>query len=146
MKLISRITLAALLFAAGLSYETPALTAKRPRLVFAGTALRVGTPVNRDSGNVEVYQLVEYRVGEVCAGSYEGEKIVVDHLVLRPDDLKGLKVGDQVRVAASKSATIPLRYDDGEIRKTTDVVNVFYIGGNHLKPAANPCALKRDRR
>ena len=102
--------------------------------------------MNRDSGNVEVYQLVEYRVREVCAGSYEGEKIVVDHLVLGPDDLKGLKAGDQVRVAVSKSATIPLRYDDGEIRKTTDAVDVFYIGGNRVKPALDQCAPKGKRR
>jgi hypothetical protein len=110
-------------------------------LVFVGKVTRIGPLPGRDSGNVDAYQLVKYRIQHLCRGSYEGREIVVDHLLLRSDDLKDLRVGEVLCVAVTKSKSISLRYNADGIRAPSDVIDTFYIGGL-ARPARKqqPCS------
>jgi hypothetical protein len=105
-------------------------SAKPYYLVFDGKIEQIGPAPQRDSGNVDVYQLVRYHINHICSGRYEGADIIVDHLILRDDELKELKIGDKVCVVASKSNSISLRYNDGVIRTSSDTVNIFYTAKN----------------
>lgn len=119
--------------AAGAAGRPPA----KPALVIVGTVVKVGPSPGRDSGGVDVYQLVRYQVKQVCRGQYQGEEIVVDHPILRADELGDLKVGDTVCLALSPKKRISLRYDDDVVRKSADEVGIYYVG-KALKQTASP--------
>lgn len=122
--------------------DTTGHAATKPGLIIVGTVLKVGPSPERDSGGVEVYQLIRYRVNRVCKGQYKGEEIIVDHLILRSDELRGLKVGDKVCVAISPQRQLSPRYDDGEIRQTTDVVQTYYVGTLLKETKSSSCACR----
>jgi hypothetical protein len=56
-------------------------------------------------GDLDVYQLVKYEINRVCKKEYEGKEIIVDHLLLRNDQLKYLKVGQKVFLSVTQSKT-----------------------------------------
>lgn len=104
-------------------------TAPREKLIFEGVVMRIGPSPNYISGRRTAYQLVKYRVERVCSGSYNGTEIVVDHLILCQEQLRGLKVGDKVCVTVFKSKTVNPRYNAVGIRAESDPIDTFYIGG-----------------
>ncbi|HEY0408344.1 MAG TPA: hypothetical protein VGC89_21595, partial [Pyrinomonadaceae bacterium] len=62
--------------------KTPCVVlSTEPDLVFVSKVTRTGPSPVRDSGNVDAYQLVKYRIQHLCRGSYESREIVVDHLL-----------------------------------------------------------------
>lgn len=109
-------------------------------LTFEGTVLQIGDSPDRDSGGVEAYQLVKYRISRVCNGRPVGREILVDHLILRSDDLKDLRVRDKVCLSVRRSKTISMRYDAEGLRKASDIVRVYYIGGPVNQNQLAPCS------
>lgn len=138
MKKTNHIILLILLTVLSINNQAAYLTTKAD-LVFEGTILQIGPSPNRDSGSVDVYQLVKYRINHIYTGVYEDKEIVVDHLILRSDDLKHLKVGDNVCVAVYRSKTISLRYNDEELRKASDIIKTFYIGRFTKRTSGRTC-------
>jgi hypothetical protein len=100
---------------------------KDDRIIFQGEVLEIGPSPGYGSGGVQAYQLVKYRVDNVCEGTYEAGEIIVDHLLLDPDELKDLRVGDTVCVGVVKVKKISSRWNDGKLRKDTDKVNAYYV-------------------
>ena len=103
-------------------------------LAFEGIVSRIG-PAGRISGDVLAYQLVKYRVERIITGHYESKEIVVDHLIITGKELERIKVGDRVCVTVRASEKVDLRVNANGIRKASQAVKVFYIGGevNHSK-------------
>ncbi|HJS81817.1 MAG TPA: hypothetical protein VJ742_03185, partial [Nitrososphaera sp.] len=95
-----------------------------------GTVLNMAPNPQAESGTaLTVYQLAKYRIDRVCKGFYEGNEIIVDHLILSTKELEGGKVGDQVCIRVRKSERVFNRWDYPEIRKESDDVKMFNIGG-----------------
>jgi len=95
------------------------------------------------SGDTPAYRLVKYRVERIITGRYVGKEIVVDHLILTGKELEGIKVDDRVCVKVRAYEKIELRVNAKGIRKASQAVRVFYIGGkvNHSK--GEPCTNKQ---
>jgi hypothetical protein len=102
-------------------------TCKDARLIFEGKVLEIGPSPGYGSGGVQAYQLVKYRINDICEGTYEGEEIIVDHLLLDPDELKDLRVGDRVCVGVTKVKKTSSRRNDGKLRHDTDKVDAYYV-------------------
>lgn len=97
------------------------------QMIFSGEVIEIGPSPGFGSGGVRAYQLVKYRVLDVCEGSFQGKEIIADHLILDPRELDNLKIGQRVCIGAKKAKKIAPRYDDEKIRKSTDHVEIFYI-------------------
>lgn len=107
---------------------TPRLVlSKGNRLIFEGKVLAIGPSPGYGSGGVQAYQLVKYHINHLCEGDYDGAEIVVDHLLLDPDELKDLKIGDVACVGVTKSKDINSRWNDGQLRYESDKVDAYYI-------------------
>jgi len=96
-------------------------------MIFSGEVIEIGPSPGFGSGGVRAYQLVKYRVLDVCEGSFKGQEIIADHLILDPRELDNLKIGQRACVGVKKTREIAPRYDDEKIRKSTDHVETFYI-------------------
>ena len=96
-------------------------------MIFSGEVIEIGPSPGFGSGGIRVYQLVKYRVLNVCEGSFQGQEIIADHLILDPKELDNLRIGQKVCVGVKKTTEIAPRYDDDKIRKATDQVDWFYI-------------------
>jgi hypothetical protein len=57
-----------------------------------------------------------YRINHICEGDYDGTEIVVDNLLLNPDELKDLKIGDVACVGVAKVKDVNSRWNDGQLR------------------------------
>lgn len=112
----------------------------RPQIIFEGTVVKKGPSPGFDSGISAVYQLVKYKINRVCSGGYDNPEIVIDHLILKPNALKGLKVGDRVFVIAERSEFINTRFNDGVIRFDEDKVVEFFIGKRFFKSPKMTCS------
>lgn len=102
-------------------------SSKDKRLVFEGTVLEIGPSPGYSSGTVQAFQLIKYRINNVCEGNYEGKEIVVDNLLLDADELKDLKVGEVNCVGVEKSKDIGSRWNDGVLRHESDKVDAYYV-------------------
>jgi hypothetical protein len=111
-----------------------------PNVVFEGTVLQVGPAPSRISGRLAVYQLVKYRVDRICQGAYSEKEMVVDHLILYRNQLRGLRIGQRVCIGVNKSAEVFERNNVKGIRSPTEAVNTFYIGGQVSPTMAIPCS------
>ena len=60
-------------------------------MIFSGEVMEIGPSPGFGSGGVRAYQLVKYRVLDVCDGSFQGQQIIADHLILDPRELDNLK-------------------------------------------------------
>lgn len=107
-------------------------------IVFEGTILQMAPPLPV-SGMVFSYRLVKYRVERVCKGRYSSTEIIVDHQILAGTELDGVKVGDRVCVAVTKSKNVAKRWDIEGIRSPSDIVKLFYIGGGVARAQATSC-------
>lgn len=96
-------------------------------MIFSGEVIEIGPSPGFGSGGVRAYQLVKYRVLDVCEGSFKGQEIIADHLILDPRELGNLKIGQRACVGVKKTKEIAPRYDDEKIRKSTDHVETFHI-------------------
>lgn len=109
------------------------------RLILEATVVQIGSPPMRDAGDVDVYQLVKYKVRRLCKGEYGSKEIVVDHLLTRHDQLKDLKVGKQVCLSVLRSKTIGLRYNAEGIRSPSEVPEAFFIAQDLKLSGKCPC-------
>ena len=100
---------------------------KGDRLIFEGKVLAIGPSPGYGSGGVQAYQLVKYHVNHVCEGNYAESEILVDHLLLDPNELKDLKVGDNVCVGVTRAEEINSRWNDGALRHVSDKVKMYYV-------------------
>lgn len=98
-------------------------------IVFVGVVERIAPDTRILSGDIAVYRLVKYKIEKVCGGKFAENEIVVDHLVLDGNELKGVQVGDRVRVAVKKSKSVLMRFDAKGIREPSERVKVFFVGG-----------------
>src|SRR5262245_2506490 len=98
-------------------------------LAFEGVVLQIGPDPGYLSGDTPAYQLVNYRIERIITGRYEGKEIVLDHLILTGKELEGIKAGARVCVTVRVSKEIGLRVKAKGIRKASQAVKVFYIGG-----------------
>lgn len=106
-------------------------------LGFEGTLLQVGPDPGLRSGRFAVYRLAKYRVERVCEGKYDGSEVVVDHLVFDGKEFENINVGDRVCVTVKMSRRILARYDAEGIRSSSDVVPMFYIAADKIKPLSD---------
>ena len=108
------------------------------QIVFQGTVLKLAPDPGTGSGSaLVVYQLARYRVDRVCRGSYSEKEITVDHLILSGKELEGVKVGDRLCVTVEKRPKVFNRWNSPGIREESDVVEMFYLGGE-AKPSGQP--------
>lgn len=119
------------------------LNLPRERLIFEGRILAIGPSPGYGSGGVQAYQLVRYHVNHVCDGSYDGKEILVDHLLLDPDELKELRVGDVVCVGVTKSKDMNSRWNDGQLRRESDKVDAYFVA---LDTFIRNCRCSRPKR
>lgn len=112
-------------------------------LTFEGVVLRVGPHPGYLSGILPAYQLVKYRIERIIAGRYEGKEIVVDHLILTGNELEEIKIGDRVCITVRASDEIGIRRNVKGIRKASQVVKIFYIGGKVSLSKREPCINKQ---
>jgi len=112
-------------------------------LAFEGTVSQIGPDPGYLSGDLPAYQLVKYRVERILTGRYEGKEIVVDHLILTGKELEGIKVGDRVCDTVRASEKIDLLVNAKGIRKASQAVKVFYIGGKINLSKGQPCTNKQ---
>jgi hypothetical protein len=117
------------------------VSCKDPHMIFQGKVLEIGPSPGYGSGGVQAYQLVKYRVNNVCEGEYEHREIIVDHLLLDPDELKGLKVGDKVCIGVTKIKEMSSRWNDDQLRHSSDQVSYFYVAHDVL---IRNCQCSRD--
>ena len=96
-------------------------------ITFTGVVERIDDGPGGVSGGIAVYRLVKYWVERVCLGEYGGREMVVDHLILSGEELKGLKVGDRVCVTVERSGKVLLRYDAEGIRDPSEDVKTFFV-------------------
>lgn len=132
-----------IMLCAGLLILVSSILGKTPvneTLVFEGIVSRIGPDPGYLSGGLPAYQLVKYRIERIILGRYEGREIVVDHLILTGKELEGIKVGDRICVTVGASERIDLRVNAKGIRKVSQAVKTFYIGGKVSK--GEPCANK----
>jgi hypothetical protein len=111
-------------------------------IVFEGTLECLGPDPGIVSGILAVYRLAKYRVVRVVVGEYAGREIVVDHLILSGDELKGFSVTDRVCVTVEISPKILQRWDAEGIRNPGDEVKTFYIAATVTKipgDGSSPC-------
>jgi hypothetical protein len=112
-------------------------------LAFEGVVSRIGPDPGYLSGDTPAYQLVKYRIERIITGRYEGNEIVVDHLILTRKELEGIKVGARVCVAVRASEKIWLRTNAKGIRKASQVVKLFYVGEKVNLSNGEPCINKQ---
>jgi hypothetical protein len=103
-------------------------TINKPKLVFKGTVVQIGTYPGFLTGSIVSYQLVKYKIIQVCSGNYSKSEIVVDHLILSGKELTCLKVGDEVYVEI-KSNKVFRRYNSNGIRNQSEKIDKFYVAG-----------------
>jgi ribosomal protein S17 len=108
-------------------------------IVFEGTVVQMAPPVPV-SGMVFSYRLVKYRVERVCKGHFSGTEMIVDHQILAGTELDGVKIGDRVCVAVTKSKSVAKRWDVEGIRSPSDIIKLFYIGGGVAKAQTSSCS------
>jgi len=108
--------------------------------LIAAVVEKIGKSPGVSSGGYTFYQLVKYRVVEVCAGTYNQKEIVVDHLLVSGDEVKSLRVGDEVYLSLDVSKTIEMRFDEEGLRSPSENVETFYIG--HTPDTVKPTACK----
>lgn len=118
------------------------VSCKDQLVIFHGKVLEIGPSPGYGSGGVHAYQLVKYRVNNVCEGEYGHREIIVDHLLLDPDELMGLKVGDKVCVGVTKVKEMSSRWNDEQLRHNSDQVSHFYVAHDVL---IRNCQCYRDR-
>lgn len=87
--------------------------ANRPRCTFVGRVERVGEPPGTVSGISHEYQQVRYRVLSVCSGELSRKSVIVDHLILTGDELRGVRRGKIVKVTAVLETTEEIATADG---------------------------------
>lgn len=114
------------LFGTGSASPAP-LFRSDSHIIFSGEVIEIGPSPGFGSGGVRAYQLVKYRVLDVCEGGFQGQEIIADHLILDPRELDTLRIGQRVCVGVKTTREIAPRYDDEKIRKSTDHVETFYI-------------------
>lgn len=108
--------------------QAPGPQSQSPNLVLEGTVEKIGVSPGVGSGGFAVYQFAKYRVNAVCEGEYGSQQIVVDHLLLRGNELDRFRPGDRVRLTIKKSNKIFTRNNEDGFRNANDKVEVFYIG------------------
>jgi len=70
-----------------------------PSLIISAEVVEVGDP---PKSSEFPFQLVRYRVADVCEGSYDKHEILVYHLV-KPEGLKDIKPGDHLCLGLIKA-------------------------------------------
>ena len=105
-------------------------------LIFSGVVLEKGPTVG-PSGNIAQYQEVTYGVENVCEGNYSKDKIVTEHLILDPYELKNLQVGDKVCVGAAKKIIPNYLFDNTK--------KEFILSGDKFVYRVNDILIKRCR-
>ncbi|HEU4712116.1 MAG TPA: hypothetical protein VFS76_11155 [Pyrinomonadaceae bacterium] len=108
--------------------QAPGPQPQPQNLVLEGTVEKIGVSPGVGSGDLAVYQFAKYRVTSVCEGEYGSQQIVVDHLLLRGNELDRFRPGDRVRLIIKKSNKIFTRNNEDGFRNANDKVEVFYIG------------------
>jgi hypothetical protein len=108
---------------------TPARKDESRTILFVGKVERLAPQMDVSSGQLAVYRLAKYHIEHLCEGKYEGTEIVVDHLIITGEELKDIKVGDLVCVAAEKSDKIFARFNAEGIRDPSEAVKTFFVGG-----------------
>jgi hypothetical protein len=127
MKLIMCFAALAVFFFGNLSIAQETIPQQERFLIFSGKVLEIGPSPGFGSGGVTAYQMVKYKVLAVCKGTYHEKEIIADHILLQADDLSDLKVGDKVCVGVMKTKDIDMRWNDNNLRKESDVVDMYYI-------------------
>jgi hypothetical protein len=140
MKLYLQIAIASsLLLTSVVNYKCDSKEEKSESgLLLAGVVDKIGKHPGATSGGYKIYQLVRYRVAEVCTGTYNQKEIVVDHLLVSGEEVKSLRVGEKVYLTLTASKTIETRFDEEGLRSASDNVETFYIGHtpDTIRPAA----------
>lgn len=115
-------------------------------IIFEGTILEMSPPIGRGmpSGMFPHYRLVKYRVEHVCKGKYDGGEIVIDHSVVRGDELKDRKVGDRVYALVWRGKKEGTVHTYKGIRDTTEGLKYVYRGAD--VSAATPPGCSFDER
>ena len=120
-------TMCALLWASFIQRCDATATNDPSSLVVTAVVEKVGRYTETSSGIYTIYQLVKYRIVAVCAGSYDKKEIVVDHLLVSGDEVKGLKAGDKVYLTLQPSKSIAMRFDEEGLRSASENIETFYI-------------------
>ncbi len=102
-------------------------SASNDTLMFEGTLEKLGADPGTVSGRLAIYRLAKYRVEKVCAGEYEHEEIVVDHLIFTGKEFGNIKIGERVCVKVKVSREINVRNNAEGIRTPNETVNIFYV-------------------
>ena len=100
---------------------------------FVGVVEKIGRNPGGPSGLHAAYQLVRYRIEEICEGNYVQNEIVVDHLIGDGNELKDINVGEHVCLTVDVSKTIFVRNNEEGFRNPEDNVEFFFIGGRPTK-------------
>jgi hypothetical protein len=124
--------------------HAPAKGKKKKIVIIEGTILAISPLMPPGAivspGVVSQYRLVKYKVARVCKGRYEGDEIVIDHLILSGKELADRKVGDRVYVGAWKTNEAAARRNYPGIREASDNISEFYDGGNVVMADSQPCS------
>ena len=119
-----------ILLLSGMGYAPTVEEGGRELIVFQGRVLKLAPEPRQKSGGDLVVRLVKYKVQRICEGEYTGSEIVVDHLMVTGEELKGLKVGDVVCVTVEKRKKLSSRWNASGIREPSEIVNMFYVAPN----------------